>query len=254
MKSAQYSIAGIKTHWEKLILKYAVAITCASLIFYSSLSHASGCLQSIHAAEWIWPSAQSALEKTVIREIYLLQLTYLPEKKSFYHLGTAPYPLRNKKITIVIRLKDLPPVHNLIISYSALKEKWERHHVEVSGMQLDFDSPTRSLNNYADYLLEVRKELNMKSELSITGLGDWINNSMSFQEKLENSHISIFYQMYQGEKGFKFTDTQLRTLENYKINFRMGFLAQQDIDLSSLDILQKNIHYKGHLCFLTKPI
>jgi len=46
-------------------------------------------------------------------------------------------------------------------------------HMNVAGVQLDVDSPTHALPQYAGYLREFRKELPQGLELSITALLDW---------------------------------------------------------------------------------
>ena len=57
--------------------------------------------------------------------------------------------------------------------------KAERSAWEVRGLQLDLDCPTRRLPRYGELLAALRQKLPRGTQLSITGLGDWLNGDVA---------------------------------------------------------------------------
>jgi len=71
---------------------------------------------------------------------------------------------------------DLEAAPVLAKEVSRLREAATKRHLNVIGVQLDIDSPTRILSQYAGFLHEFRKELPPGFEVSITALLDWFRN------------------------------------------------------------------------------
>ncbi|HEY1759733.1 MAG TPA: DUF3142 domain-containing protein [Bryobacteraceae bacterium] len=65
-----------------------------------------------------------------------------------------------------------------------------RHQWNVVGLQLDIDSPTRLLPEYAKFLGEVRKGLPPEIQISITALLDWFHDGTAVTEVI--NHVDEF--------------------------------------------------------------
>ena len=61
-------------------------------------------------------------------------------------------------------------------TYRADLERARKNNVEVGGLQLDLDVPTRLLPRYAELLRRVRELLRPESALSVTGLPTWADS------------------------------------------------------------------------------
>ena len=71
---------------------------------------------------------------------------------------------------------DLPVAPMIAAEFSRLQSLAQRRHLNVAGVQLDIDSPTGSLAQYAGFLREVRKQLPPGAGISITALLDWFRS------------------------------------------------------------------------------
>ena len=71
----------------------------------------------------------------------------------------------------------------------------QRRHLNVAGIQLDIDSPTAALPQYALFLREVRNSLPPKTEISITALLDWFRDGTAVAEvvKEADEFVPQFY-------------------------------------------------------------
>jgi hypothetical protein len=73
-------------------------------------------------------------------------------------------------------------VRGLLTRIVALRSEAERIHLHLTGVQLDIDSPTRSLPEYAAFLQEVRRGLPPGLQLSITALLDWFRDGTAIAD------------------------------------------------------------------------
>lgn len=70
---------------------------------------------------------------------------------------------------------------------SRLRAAARQRNLNVAGVQLDIDSPTGALAQYASFLREVRKELPQGSLLSITALLDWFRSGTAIAEVIRET-------------------------------------------------------------------
>jgi hypothetical protein len=90
---------------------------------------------------------------------------------------------------------DLPAASILAAEVSRLRELARQEHLNVAGIQLDIDSPTSSLSQYARFLHEVRKGLPPGFEISITALVDWFRDGTTVSDviKQTDEFVPQFY-------------------------------------------------------------
>ena len=77
----------------------------------------------------------------------------------------------------------------------------EQRRLNLVGVQLDIDSPTGSLAEYADFLREVRKTLPPGMGISITALLDWFRDGTAVAEiTIEGTQAADFFGINNQEK------------------------------------------------------
>jgi hypothetical protein len=81
---------------------------------------------------------------------------------------------------------------------SQLRATAEQRHLNVAGVQLDIDSPTRSLPQYAAFLRAVRKDLPPGVRISITALLDWFRDGTAVADVVKevDEFVPQFYDLH----------------------------------------------------------
>jgi len=93
---------------------------------------------------------------------------------------------------------SLEAVPLLVRKISELLAIAGQRHLNVAGIQLDIDSPTRSLSRYASFLHEVRKGLPPGTGLSITALLDWFREGTAVGDVIKevDEFVPQFYDLH----------------------------------------------------------
>jgi hypothetical protein len=92
---------------------------------------------------------------------------------------------------------DLTAAAVLAQEFSALREEARERQMNVAGIQLDIDSPTGALSEYANLLRELRKGLPPATKISITALLDWFREgtAMASVVKEVDEFVPQFYDL-----------------------------------------------------------
>jgi hypothetical protein len=92
---------------------------------------------------------------------------------------------------------DLSVAPMIAREVSQLRGAAVKRHLNVAGVQLDIDSPTGALTQYASFLREVRKDLPHGFEISITALLDWFRNGTAVAEVIAevDEFVPQFYDL-----------------------------------------------------------
>jgi hypothetical protein len=93
----------------------------------------------------------------------------------------------------------------LIDSIWKLWGEARRRHLNVTGIQLDIDSPTAKLHNYATFLSNTRKRLPPGCRLSITALLDWFRSGTAVGEVVRqvDEFVPQFYDIAEPSNPFR---------------------------------------------------
>ena len=80
---------------------------------------------------------------------------------------------------------------------SQLRAQMQQQHRNVAGLQLDIDSPTRALPQYAALLHEIRKTLAPGIGISITALLDWFREGTAIADVIKETDefVPQFYDL-----------------------------------------------------------
>lgn len=93
----------------------------------------------------------------------------------------------------------------LALQISQLVADLQRRRIQVTGVQLDIDSPTVWLKSYANLLREFRKGLPKNCEISITALLDWFRDDTDIGDVIQqvDEFVPQFYDVaqYPSEDG-----------------------------------------------------
>lgn len=90
-------------------------------------------------------------------------------------------------------------IPSLSRTIAELRALGQQQHLNLSGVQLDIDSPTASLGQYAAFLGELRKNLPPGVGLSITALLDWFRDGTQVSQVIQqvDEFVPQFYDVGQ---------------------------------------------------------
>jgi hypothetical protein len=85
------------------------------------------------------------------------------------------------------RVPDRSTAPEIAAALSRVQAVAQRRHLNVAGIQLDIDSPTAALPQYALFLREVRNSLPPKTQISITALLDWFRDGTAIADVIKET-------------------------------------------------------------------
>ena len=205
---------------------------------------------------WFW-AGRSVLNEAPVHSLYYIhQGTLERGSKTGRSLllrphGAAPVKTSSAGIFLVFRLERIEVDQSFLDIVTSKLKTWEGKGNRVLGIQIDYDSPTRALIPYVDFLRRLRRDLPPEYQLSVTGLADWAANA-SEDSLLALSGVAdeIVFQLYNGRKGIPDIPRYLRRMTTMQLSFRIGLLNNQEISLEEREKLQKNPHFRGWVYFL----
>ncbi len=147
---------------------------------------------------WFWHGSSAEVTASV-EDLDALYFKVGPIQSRVYAALPAKLPEAHE-FWLVYRFDQpgipvLETVPVLADSVRKLRAEMRQRGMALTGIQLDVDSPTRLLNNYARYLSAVRKELPADLQLSITALLDWFRSGTGIANVLRHvdEHVPQFY-------------------------------------------------------------
>jgi hypothetical protein len=183
--------------------------SAVSLLFFISLGSCATTGQTRAPASkwsvgfWFWGGSE------VTSESKNLQLDSVYFQAGRFDGGELPLPLPlAKEYWMVIRYENRKvPSMNLIPELAErlkrVQSEARRRRLPLVGIQLDIDSPTGSLRDYAVFLRGVRKALPEGTQLSITALLDWFREGTAIQQVLNevDEFVPQFYDLSDSERA-----------------------------------------------------
>jgi hypothetical protein len=179
-----------------------------------------------HHAFFLWPGVPSPSWLTQASDVYLLAGEVRHGSARHFQPLRATPRVSGPKLWLVVRVERLDwadAVTRHVLHTLAL---WEAAGNRLEGLQIDFDSATRGLAQYATFLAGLRKRLPQRWKLSITGLMDWsAGGDAQALRKLAGTVDEIVVQTYQGRQTIPGYERYLVTLPRLGIPYRIGLVS-----------------------------
>lgn len=226
-----------------------------AVFLYSKQADAKTVDAKDYDAFWLWAGVTPQPVLTQAKTVYILQgQVDIPEHGQnravrMIAQGGAIGRVKNKDIWLVYRAHTLrwsPVIYTQILS--RLK-RWKALGNAVKGVQIDFDSATRHLDEYAAFLQDFRTKLPPEQQLGITGLLDWSSEGGTASLNAMAGVVDeVILQTYQGCSTIPNYQTYLARTGALKIPFKIGLV--QDGDWNAPDNLAQSPYFKGYVVFL----
>ena len=207
-------------------------------------------LASDHQSFWLWGNFNAQHQLRHAKTLYILQGEI--DRKGITPQGLGILPKSNTaQIWLVYRVKDLHWSANTLPAILKRLQQWQNAGHSVLGLQIDYDSPTADLANYADFLTQLRQQLPRRYQLSITGLMDWTNiQDQHTLAQLRKSIGFIAIQTYRGRSTINNVDLYLKKIARLKLPYKIGLVEHGD--WHAPDFLNKDPYFQGYVIFLLK--
>ncbi|EEZ3329237.1 DUF3142 domain-containing protein, partial [Escherichia coli] len=166
--------------------------------------------------------------------------------------GIAIPRLKQGKVWVVYRAHTLRWDEDIYRTLLSQLRRWRAAGNPVVGVQIDFDARTRYLDEYVDFLQNLRQRLPADCKLSITGLMDWGSNAAPETiNRLAGVVDEVVVQTYQGRRTIPNYQAYLPRVARLQLPFRIG-LAQYG-EWQAPDYLAKSRWFRGYVVFLQNP-
>lgn len=199
----------------------------ASLV--SGCGQSRGPAQTVRARDYdaffLWAGVPAPDWLGSARTVYLLAGEVRAAAGSaFTPLRAVPH-VRGPKVWCTVRVERLDWEESVYTAVLSSLQRWATGGSQVIGLQIDFDAATRGLGHYAAFLTDLRKRLDPRWQLSITGLLDWsAGGSAANLAQLGQDIDEIVVQTYQGRQTIGGYERYLRSLDRLGIAFRIGLV------------------------------
>ena len=228
-------------------------------LLLASLLLLAGCSDSLrdrvdperYDAFWLWAGVAPPPALELARTIYLLDGEIREREPGQYRvLRPAPPHLTKADVWLVVRTDTLRWPGGMAEGLAARLGRWRAAGNRVAGLQVDFDSRTKGLGDYAAFLTDLRKRLPRRYRLSITGLMDWsANGDPNALAALAGTIDEVVIQTYQGRSTIPGYERYFDRLRGFPIAFKVGLVeGGQWIEPAGL---AANPKFQGYVVFLT---
>jgi hypothetical protein len=245
-----------------MVMRHFTALTVTALVLTLVQSwpvHAGVVRAADYSSFWIWGGVKSQPVVSRARSLYILQGQVIERKRQnksdvmVIAQGMSVAQLRKGKVWLVYRADTLHWTPEIIRVLISRLKHWQLSGNPVIGLQIDFDARTRHLQEYVDFLQQVRTQLPAEYKLSITGLLDWSSNGdIEVINQLKNVVDEVVIQTYQGRKTITNYNRYLSSLKRITIPFKIGLI--QDGVWHAPEDLESNPWFHGYVVFLQNQV
>jgi hypothetical protein len=234
------------------------------LALWLAAAPAPAAAQTVHAEDydafflWAGVAPQSLLSKA--SSLYILQGQVDASRNDgegdktvrLIAQGGAVTPLRHGEVWLVYRAHTLRWTPEIYAKIRGRLDRWRAAGAPVAGVQIDFDARTRHLDEYADFLRDVRTHLPADDRLSITGLLDWgAARDPAELNALGGVVDDMVIQTYQGRRTIANYGAYLNRFDRLGFPFKIGLM--QNGDWRAPAGLAANPWFRGYVVFLKNP-
>lgn len=200
---------------------------------------------------WLWPGLQIPAGLTIQR-LYVLTASLNRRGEIVHYRQTPPRLRKVGEVVLVIRLEKLANAAQIAALAQRELAAWRLAGNPVRGIQIDFDSGTTALDNYAQFLRALRHEMEPATWLSVTGLMDWGNAQPVDLRQLAGAVDEIVFQTYQGRSTLPGYQVYLEKLAALGVPYRVGVVEGGEFSADAHGKLQADARFEGYVVFLLK--
>jgi hypothetical protein len=204
-----------------------------------------------YRAFWLWAGVRPQVLPADTRTLYLLQGEVLArhgQPARLHARQSGLPPLQVPEVWLVYRAEtlDWPPLVHAQLNARLLR--WRQSGRPLTGVQIDFDAPTRRLSDYAAFLAGLRRQLPADCRLGVTGLLDWSQADPADLNALAQVVDEVVLQTYQGRSTLADYQDYLARVQRLQLPFRIG-LVQGGVWQPRHDPA-RSPHFRGYVVFL----
>jgi hypothetical protein len=130
--------------------------------------------------------------------------------------------------------------------------RWQKAGNKVVGVQIDFDAHTLHLQEYVEFLGQLRQRLPSEYRLGITGLMDWSSRADPSQvDELRGVVDEVVVQTYQGRHTIENYSAYLPHVSQLNMPFKIGLIQGGNWDAPSY--IAESLWFRGYVVFLQNP-
>ncbi|QVN23379.1 DUF3142 domain-containing protein [Burkholderia pyrrocinia] len=229
-------------------------LICVGLLLCARIALAGTVDAARYDAFWLWAGVKPQPVLHDARAVYVLQgqIEASPQDDAqvrFIAQRASLPPLPRADVWLVYRAHTLrwtPRVERIML---AQLSRWRASGRAIAGIQIDFDARTRHLQDYLEFLRNLRERLPGDCRLSITGLLDWSSRIDADQvNQLKRIIDEVVVQTYQGRRTIADYDTYLPRVGRLQLPFRIGLIQGGEWDPPRY--LAGNPWFRGYVVFL----
>jgi hypothetical protein len=200
---------------------------------------------------WLWSAVRPQPVLKQAESLYILQgqISKRREKSQFIPQGIRIPRLKQGTVWLAYRVETLNWSDEIFNSISQQITRWKKQGNTVVGIQIDFDARTLHMQQYVQFLQELRQQLPAQYALSITGLLDWSNNtSPEIVNQLAGVVDEVVVQTYQGRATIPNYAAYLPRLAKLQLPFKIGLV--QHGQWQAPTYLEETPFFRGYIVFL----
>ncbi len=218
--------------------------------YHHDSTQASSTVNPQSCAEfWWWPGVTIPAD-LAIKRLYVLAQAFNRQEQFEPYWPSPPRLKKTGEVVLVYRLEK-PLAADVLAEHAQLDiAAWELAGNRVRGIQIDFDSGTSALENYASFLAQLRTALDKRFLLSVTGLMDWGNARQYDMQAMSATVDEIVFQTYQGTTTLPGYEKYLEKIIALKIPFKVGVISGGEFSSDASKQLGRESDFRGFVVFL----
>ncbi|MCP5396201.1 MAG: DUF3142 domain-containing protein [Sphingomonadaceae bacterium] len=201
-----------------------------------------------HEAFFLWAGVKPPPELESATTVYALAgEVRARDPDSFVSLRPPPR-VEDAEIWLVVRVETLAWGPGVQAQIDRELARWDRSS-NLVGLQIDFDSATQGLEDYAAFLSQLRRHMPSRYRLSITGLMDWsANGDPAALVALAGTVDEVVIQTYQGRHTIPGYEAYLASLRDLPMPYRIAVV--EGGEWQAPPGLAEDPDYRGTVVFL----
>jgi len=208
-------------------------------------------------AFWLWGGVQPQPVLQQARCVYVLQGQIEAKHGDESQIrfiaqgGTVPHR-QPTGVWLAYRVHTLRWTPREYAILLAQLRRWQQAGNHVTGVQIDFDARTLHLQEYVDFLRQLRQFLPAEYRLGITGLMDWSSRADPNQiNQLREIVDEVVVQTYQGRRTIENYADYLPRVSQLNLPFKIGLIQGGNWDPPSY--IAESPWFRGYVVFLQNP-